>query len=144
MRMKQGESTLRGGFSDERGVVAVEFAMLVPLLVVILFSITSFGIALSRFVAYTSAAREGARYAAVHCQPDAAQCTIGLIQARVAQTAVGNPIAPGPVTVDRDCKTAIPPGQVVTVSWVQSIPIQIPMLPDLSKTITIRGSFRCE
>jgi Flp pilus assembly protein TadG len=142
--MKQGESRLSGRFSEEHGVAAVEFALLVPLLVVILFSITSFGIALSRFVAYTGAAREGARYAAVHCQPDATQCTIALIQARVAQTAVGNPIAPGPVTVDRNCATAIPPGQVVTVSWVQSIPIQIPMLPDLSKTITITGSFRCE
>jgi Flp pilus assembly protein TadG len=142
--MTQERSRLSGRCSEERGVAAVEFALLVPLLVVILFSITSFGIALSRFVAYTSAAREGARYAAIHCQPEATQCTIALIQARVAGAAVGNPIAPGPVTVSRDCKTAIPPGQVVTVAWVQSIPIQIPMLPDLSKTITISGSFRCE
>jgi Flp pilus assembly protein TadG len=142
--MTQAKSRFSDRGCEERGVAAVEFALLVPLLVVILFSITSFGIALSRFVAYTSAAREGARYAAVHCQPDATQCTIALIQARVAGAAVGNPIAPGPVTVNRDCKTAIPPGQVVTVSWVQSIPIHIPMLPDLSKTITISGSFRCE
>lgn len=127
---------------DERGVAAVEFALLVPLLVVILFSITAFGIALSRFVAYMGAAREGARYAAVHCQPDASQCTTALIQTRVENTAVGNPIAPGPVTVDRDCKLA--PGQIVTVSWTQSIPIVIPLLPDLSKTVTIRGAFRCE
>lgn len=141
-KMTKAQSRLSGRCSEEPGVAAVEFALLVPLLVVILFSITSFGIALSRFVAYTSAAREGARYAAVHCQPDATQCTIALIQARVAGAAVGNPI--GPVTVNRDCKTAIPPGQVVTVSWSQSIPIQIPMLPDLSKTITISGSFRCE
>ena len=144
MRMKDRWSKIRGSVSHERGVAAVEFALLVPLLVVILFSITEFGIALSRFVAYQGAAREGARYAAVHCQPDATQCTVALIQARVVSAAVGNPIAPGPVTVDRDCKTATPPGQVVTVSWLQSIPIRIPMLPDLSKTVTIVGRFRCE
>jgi Flp pilus assembly protein TadG len=142
--MKGRQSRLGGSFSGERGVAAVEFALLVPLLVVILFSITTFGIALSRLVAYTGAAREGARYAAVHCQPDATQCTTALIQARVVNAAVGNPIAPGPVAVNLDCKIALPPGQVVTVSWLQSILIQIPMLPDLSKTVTISGSFRCE
>jgi Flp pilus assembly protein TadG len=141
--MKEEQSKLGGSFPDERGVAAVEFALLVPLLVVILFSITAFGIALSRFVAYTGAAREGARYAAVHCQPDASKCTAALIQARVANAAVGNPIAPGPVTVDRDCEVP-PPGQVVKVSWLQTIPIEIPLLPDLSKTVTISGSFRCE
>jgi Flp pilus assembly protein TadG len=142
--MKEGRSRLGGSLPEERGVAAVEFALLVPLLVVILFSITAFGIALSRFVAYTGAAREGARYAAVHCQPDASQCTTALIQTRVANAAVGYPIAPGPVTVDRNCDTAIPPGQVVKVSWLQTIPIEIPLLPDLSKTVTISGSFRCE
>jgi Flp pilus assembly protein TadG len=142
--MKEGRSRLGGSFPEERGVAAVEFALLAPLLVVILFSITAFGIALSRFVAYTGAAREGARYAAVHCQPDASECTTALIQARVSNAAVGYSIAPGPVTVDRNCDTAIPPGQVVKVSWLQTIPIEIPLLPDLSKTVTISGSFRCE
>jgi Flp pilus assembly protein TadG len=142
MTMKEGQSRLGGSYSGERGVAAVEFALLVPLLVVILFSITAFGIALSRFVAYMGAAREGARYAAVHCQPDAAECTTALIQTKVEDAAVGNPIAPGPVTFDTNCKLF--PGDVVTVSWSQSIPIVIPLLPDLSKTVTIRGSFRCE
>jgi hypothetical protein len=75
--------------------VAVEFALLVPLLVVILFAIISVGIALFRVVNYTSAAREGARYAAVHCRPEAAVCTQDLIVARVTQAPTGVRSVPG-------------------------------------------------
>jgi Flp pilus assembly protein TadG len=127
---------------DERGAVAVEFAILVPLLVVILFGITALGIALFRMVNYTSAAREGARYAAVHCRPEATACTADLIEGRVTQAANGNPIGPGSPVADRDCSVA--PGEPVTVSWDQSVPVQIPLLPDLSFTRTIAGTFRCE
>src|SRR4029450_9913364 len=70
---------------DDRGAVAVEFALLVPILVVILFAIIAVGIALFQVVNYTSAAREGARYAAVHCRPEAAVCTQDLIVGRVTQ-----------------------------------------------------------
>lgn len=129
-------------FRNEQGAVAVEFAILVPLLVVILFGITAVGIALFRLVNYTSAAREGARYAAVHCRPEATACSPALIAARVTQTANGNPIGPGYPTADLDCSVA--PGEPVTVSWVQTVPIQIPLLPDLSVTTTIAGTFRCE
>ena len=127
---------------DEDGAVAVEFAILLPLLVVILFGIISVGIALFRVVNYTSAAREGARYSAVHCRPEATACTSDLIVARVTQTANGNPISPGSPTADRDC--SITPGEPVTVSWEQMVPVHIPLLPDLSFTMTVAGTFRCE
>jgi Flp pilus assembly protein TadG len=127
---------------DEDGAVAVEFAILLPLLVVILFGIISVGIALFRVVNYTSAAREGARYAAVHCRPEATACTSDLIGGRVTQAANGNPIGPGSPTADRDC--SITPGEPVTVSWEQMVPVHIPLLPDLSFTMTVAGTFRCE
>lgn len=132
----------------EEGAVAVEFAMLLPLLIVILFGITAFGLAFSRFVTYISAAREGARYAAVHCQPDAGTCTATLISDRVNLAAVGYPIGPGTPAATIAGSTSIDcgvnPGKPVTVSWLQSIPIQIPLLPDLSRDVTIKGVFRCE
>ena len=59
------------GWRGERGAAAVEFAIVLPILVVILFAIIAFGIALSRTHAYFSAAREASRYAAVHCRPQA-------------------------------------------------------------------------
>ncbi len=134
--------SVAGARSGERGAVAVEFALLLPVLIVILFGITAFGVAFSRFVTYISAAREGARYAAVHCQPDATSCTNQMIADRVEQASVGYPIGPGTPQADTNCVTS--PGLPVTVSWVQTIPIQIPFLPDLSKDVTISGVFRCE
>jgi Flp pilus assembly protein TadG len=136
----EGDVVLR--WRNERGAAAVEFALLLPLLVVILFGIIAFGIALMRTVNYVSAAREGARYAAVHCRPESTSCTSTLIQDRVTQSANGNPIGPGTPAADRDC--AVTPGQPVTVSWNQAVPVQIPLLPDLSFTMTVSGTFRCE
>lgn len=126
----------------EDGAVATEFAILLPILCMIVFGIVFFGIAVARMVSYVSAAREGARYAAVHCQPQATSCTDALISQRVRDAAIGNPIGPGSPTADRDCDAA--PGQPVTVSWLQDVPIQVPFLPDLSFQATVAGTFRCE
>jgi Flp pilus assembly protein TadG len=52
----------------ERGAVAVEMAILLPLLLLILIGIMEFGRVLNVQVSLTQAAREGARYAAVHYQ----------------------------------------------------------------------------
>jgi len=119
----------------------VEFAILLPLMMVILFGTIAFGIALSRLQAYVSAAREGARYAAVHCAPEASQCSQGLVQSRVAAAAAGNPLN-GSVNVSTDC--SVNHGSPVTVSWPQPIPIEIPFVGDLSVTVNISGTFRCE
>lgn len=127
---------------SERGAAAVEFALLLPLLVVILFGVFSVGVAFVRAVNYVSAAREGARYAAVHCRPEASSCTSTLIVSQVTQAANGNPIGPGTPAADRDC--AVEPGQPVTVEWDQLVPLQIPLLPDLTFTMTVSGTFRCE
>jgi hypothetical protein len=123
------------------GVVAVEFAILLPLMVVILFATIAFGIGLSRLVTYVGAAREGARYAAVHCRPDAMQCSQGMIQDRVELAAAGNPVAEA-VSVSTDC--SVTPGAPVTVSWAQPIPFVIPLVGDLSVTVDVSGTFRCE
>lgn len=49
----------------ERGVAAVEFAILLPLLVTLLFGLIQFGIAFNSKIQATNAAREGARIAIV-------------------------------------------------------------------------------
>jgi len=54
------------GHARDRGSVAVEFALLLPLLLLIAFGIIDFGRALNAQITLTQAAREGARLAALN------------------------------------------------------------------------------
>ena len=53
------------GHARDRGSVAVEFALLLPLLLLLVFGIIDFGRALNAQITLTQAAREGARLAAL-------------------------------------------------------------------------------
>jgi Flp pilus assembly protein TadG len=55
----------RAPFRSERGQSMTEFALVLPLLVLILFSIIQFGIAFNNYITLTDAVRAGARKAAV-------------------------------------------------------------------------------
>ena len=55
----------RAAFRSERGQSMTEFALVLPLLVLILFSIIQFGIAFNNYITLTDAVRAGARKAAV-------------------------------------------------------------------------------
>lgn len=140
----------RSGAGAEGGAVAVEFALLLPLMIIILFAIIEFGIAITHVLAYASGAREGGRYAAVHCRPEGEQCTKTLIGNRIqASIPAGYPLdyapqsgSPGLVVSQADCSTT--PGLLVTVSWQQVVPISVPFLPDLTWTVNPSGTFRCE
>jgi len=123
-------------FRREEGAAAVEFALILTVLVMILFGIIEFGRAYSSLEIYVSAAREGARVAAVRGSPEE-------VNSRINQAVVGYPIGPGSPTLDHTC-TEDTVGQPVTVSWTQAVPIQIPFLPDLSQQVSVEAVFRCE
>ena len=53
------------GKPRERGQTVIEFALLAPVIFVLLFMIVDFGLALDRRITLQHAVREGARYAAV-------------------------------------------------------------------------------
>lgn len=76
--------TLRppGKGTTDRGAVAVEFALLLPVLLLIVFGIIDFGRALNAQITLTQAAREGARLAALGD-------TTGQVQSRATAAATG-------------------------------------------------------
>jgi hypothetical protein len=133
-------------WADQQGAVAVEFAILMVVLVTILLGVIQFGIAMSKVEVYVSAAREGARYAAVGCYPDG-PCSNAKIAARVENAAVGYAIGPGSPSASGVCGDTIDTGDPVTVSWTQNFNINIPFVPGMNPlTISrsIEGVFRCE
>jgi Flp pilus assembly protein TadG len=63
---------LRRGAAAERGVALVEFALVLPLLALMLFGALDLGKAYNYWIDATHLANEGARYAAVNKNPDPA------------------------------------------------------------------------
>lgn len=70
--MAGGVARRRRGRADERGAAAVEFALVVPVLLLLLFGIIDYGYMLSFRQALSQGAAEGARAAAVSPLPVAA------------------------------------------------------------------------
>jgi Flp pilus assembly protein TadG len=75
---------------DDRGVVVVEFALVLPIVVAILLGIFTGGIALNHKLSITEAAREGARYGATVPQNQCATSCGGLDWAHLVQSAASS------------------------------------------------------
>ena len=123
---------------SERGAVVVEFALLLPVLLMIVVGTIEFGRVYSQFQVYSGAAREGARCAAVQATPFR-DCEV---QDRIDSGAT--PYEPAEdATVSLSCNdTTI--GDPVTVSWEQPFDLDIPFWGDVTITRTIEATFRCE
>lgn len=141
----------------EDGVLAVELAVLFPVLAVILFGIIEFGITITKEEQWVSAARDGARYVAVKCVPDGSLtgCTTALISQRVANAQCqGNTgcltntptVYFGNTAVAANyCTDPANLGKLVTLKWVQHVhTIAVPILGSWPINPTVSGSFRCE
>jgi Flp pilus assembly protein TadG len=130
----------------ERGAAAVEFALIAPLLFMLIFGIIQFGLAWSQKEVFIQAAREGARYAAVGCE-DATGCSSGEVATRVDDALVGYQVTGGTgaiaVTPNPGC-TNTNQSDTVEVSWSQQFQIDIPFVPPVTVTAPIEAVFRCE
>ena len=100
--------------TNERGAAAVELALILPLLLLILFGIMEFGRAYNVQVSLTQAAREGARYAAVHYQEGGLNVSGAALSAAPALDGLG-------VTVT-DNASSCAPGSNVNVTTSVSLP----------------------
>jgi Flp pilus assembly protein TadG len=143
MRQRKAERSRRGSARDasERGAVAVEFAVLLPLLLVLIFAIVEFSVAFNRHNGLHAAAREGARMASLP------QSTQSDIEARVEDALQGVAFSGTPTisvspTSTRPCEGRS--GQTVTVTITADSPIEIPLMGTWDVEMTGRGVFRCE
>jgi len=137
--------------------VAVELAIIIPVIAALLFGMVELGVTLVRQEKYVNGARDGARYAALGCRPDHASCQNSYIADRVAKdlcgsTATAASCFPAPSTqpsADIDCgatdATGNPMniGHPVTVSWTQRMVIDTPFFK-ITRMPTIHASFNCE
>ena len=136
---------VRDRISRDEGVAAVEFALILPVLALLLFGVLEFGRVWSQYQVFQGAAREGARCAAV---ASTSGCDI--------QTAIdhaADPYKPSDPSADvqilgggpaPDGCTDAYQGEDVRVSWEQSLNINIPFWSDVTVTPTIKAVFRCE
>lgn len=103
---------------DERGAAMVEFAIVLPLLLMLVFGIIDFGRALYTLNNLTAAVREGGRYAAANVNDPTTAAAIAAVQTKVTDDVIafgGNPPDPT-VTVVPDA--AYPATESITVSIV--------------------------
>ena len=125
----------------QKGAAAVEFAIIAPLLFMIVFAILGFGIAFMQLQTIRGAVREGARISAVGA-------TVSQVQQKVSAASTG--IVPsGQVTVT-PC-----PGRDTNVDTIASfdtgqlnggsgIVVTIPLLPTIHLAPVVSATFRCE
>lgn len=78
--------------SDDRGAVAIELALVLPVLLLLIFGIIEFGFAFNTQLALTQAAREGVRVEAMDTDDGATVAQDSFIAASVGGTPVGQVI----------------------------------------------------
>lgn len=131
--MKPSSSSTRR--RSQEGAAAVEFALIASILFMVLFGIIEFGRLFSELEVLNSAAREGARAAAVRGTGEE-------VADAVSEAADPYELDESP-TADKVCSDTTS-GQPVTVSWDQNFVFTVGLLPDFDQTMEIKGVFRCE
>ena len=97
----------RRGWGRERGAAAVEFALVLPILVLILFGVIEFGGVYNAQLMVTGAAREGAREMAVGGDPaDAEAAAVAAVVVAGAE-ALDVTVSPGTCTAGSDVTVTV-------------------------------------
>lgn len=117
---------------NDHGAAAVEFALIVPILILLLFGIFEFGRAYNTQISLSGAAREGARVMAI--SNNVGNATSATIVAAPSVTP-----APTVVITPASCT----PGANVTVTATRVQAYNIPFYGSASFNLTGRGVMRC-
>jgi Flp pilus assembly protein TadG len=143
MSIGPGRQRDREALGGEGGAAAVEFALVLTILILLLFGILEFGRVNAQIEIFEGAAREGARRAAVgHSYND----IVAAVQAHSDPFPPDEPISVAVSgTTDTTCgESGLTVGRQVTVSWSQSFDVTIPLWNEVTVNRNIKGVFRCE
>ena len=129
----------------ERGAVAVEFALILPILIMLVFGIVEFSIAYNHQQGLHAAAREGARVASL---PQSDQATIAArvrsaLQGVLSPTDIQNATITVTPSSNQPC-SSVAPGTNVVVTVSAPDELAIPLVTNKTITLTGRGEFLCE
>ncbi len=127
---------------NQSGAVAVEFALVLPIFLVLVLGIFEFGRAFNIQISLSEAAREAARYAAIH-QSDSTY-TVGAAQAAGVAAAPSVDLDPGDISISSSgtspCNVEV--NIAYSTPWMTGFPGLVPGMPaelDVSGT----GVMRC-
>ena len=121
---------------EERGSVVVEFALVLPILMLLLFGIIEFGRGYNAKIQLTSAVREGARKVAL----GGTTAEAVTITKDAAPGLNGNSIT---VTVVESCGVNPPPGSNARVQASYPFGYDIPLFRSATVTLSVTGVMRC-
>ncbi len=120
---------------NEKGASAVEFALILPILIMLVFGIFQFGIAYNNYITITHAAREGARLAAVDLNNP-------LLKQIIIERAYPIPITEADIIISTPEGTKI--GDPVEVEITYDITIEIPLVGSWDIPLTSKAVMRLE
>ena len=126
---------------SERGAAAVEFAILLPVLLLVLIGIMEFGRAYNVQITASNAAREGARYAAVH-YADTSGFTLGKAITVVRNAAPTLPVSTA-INVTYSAGSSCGEGKTVKVTVLPPRKWLTGFLPFPAPQISAVGVMQC-
>jgi Flp pilus assembly protein TadG len=124
---------------DERGAAAVEFAILLPLLLLLVFGIVEFSILYNHKQGLHAAAREGARVAAL---PTSSTSDIEDRVRDALEGVLDDPSAATITVTPSNCDSK-PSGTAIKVNVAATDDFDVPLFTE-KVDLTGEGEFRCE
>ncbi|MGN6378029.1 MAG: TadE/TadG family type IV pilus assembly protein [Gaiellales bacterium] len=134
---------IRNIMHDERGQAVTEFAVILPVLLLVLFAIFQFGVIFNNYIQVAAAAREGARKGAVSRTAGSCSVVQGMVVSSAQNAAPGLSTSTMGVTVNDTCtNNAVAAGTdmkvTVTYPWSVSLLGQVVASGTLSSATTMR------
>jgi len=126
-RRHSGADGRRGRLADESGVAITEFALVLPILAVLLFGMIEFGRAINYWIDATHLANEAARWAVVNQNPGSAMTPAQTLQEYIQSQATTNELRYGGTG-------AVPAGIAVTICFPSGAAVGQPVRAKASVT----------